>query len=76
MPMNRMRVKTAAAPMTPSMATATAEARWADVSVGNSGLRITVPFDEAGFGTGGEDEKKWVGRAIRITPRMEMRLAY
>lgn len=72
-------VKTAAEPRTPTIATATAERRWAEVGVGKDASRevdvVEVPF--VGMDGGGEVVvKKDVGRAMRKTPSRETRDAY
>jgi hypothetical protein len=75
-----MVVKAPAAPSTPSIATATAERRWAEVGTGkfaSYGSGSVLLYEMGNSGVGGEAlEKKDVGRAIKITPRREMREAY
>ena len=64
------------------MATVTAERRCADVGVGKEEPWpvvvevVLVDMASPVMGVGGEDVKKDVGRAIRTTPRREMRDAY
>lgn len=77
-----MEVNAPADPRTPSMATATAERRWADVGVGKEESYppvvevALVDMASPGIVVGEEDVKNEVGRAIRTTPRSEMRDAY
>lgn len=68
-----------AAPRTPTSATATAEARWADVGIGKVASMGCDVVELVGTGRGVVDdgeEKKDVGRAMSTTPRREMREAY
>jgi hypothetical protein len=72
-------VKTAAEPRTPSIATATAERRWAEVGAGKKASRgrsVDVPLAGMDVADGEDEVKKDVGRAIRTTPSREMRDAY
>lgn len=81
-----MEVKAPAEPRTPSMATATAERRCADVGTGKLASRageeaVVLVMGETSIAPVGmlgeeEEEKKEVGRAMRITPSKEMREAY
>jgi hypothetical protein len=74
-----MDVKAPAEPITPSIATPTAERRCAEVGVGNVvESPESVELEETiSFGTDGDlNEKKDVGRAIRTTPIKETREAY
>jgi hypothetical protein len=71
-------VNAPAAPKTPTIATATAAARWAPVAVGNSSGESEIVVVLAGVvETDAEGEvKNDVGRAMRITPKREIREAY
>lgn len=79
MPIQRIVVNAPAAPRTPTSATATADARWADVGIGNVASMGSeeVELLRTGWGTVVDGEvKNEVGRAIRTTPRSDMREAY
>ena len=79
MPIQRMEVKAPAAPRTPRRATETALRRCVGVAVGKGRWVLAVVvlcgFIGDGRGEGGE-EKKDVGRAMRKTPKRDMREAY
>jgi hypothetical protein len=72
-------VKTAAEPKTPIMATTMADRRCAEVGTGKEESR-ELPVEVEFVGTEGEGGvlvvKNDVGRAMRTTPRREMRDAY
>lgn len=76
MPIHRIEVNAPAAPRTPNSATPTASRRCVGVATGNACSGLVV-FVGGGLSVmAPEEEKKEVGRAMRKTPRNEMREAY
>lgn len=83
MPIHRIEVNAPAAPRTPIMATVTAERRWEEVGmVKEEGSVGSIVVDVVFEGMVvvelelDEEVKNEVGRAIRTTPRREIRDAY
>lgn len=76
LPIHRIEVNAPAAPRTPNSATATASRRCVGVATGKACAGLVVFVGRGTSAVPLEEEKNEVGRAMRKTPRREIRDAY